>query len=312
MVEPVSALRPGQRAARAEAGERIRSPDTPRRSGAGHSGVREILRQLGIRPSKALGQHFLHDRAIVRRIADAAALSRDDLVVEIGPGLGILTRELAARAGEVIAVELDARLAEYLQREFAGGNVRVVHADALEVDYTALTHGRPYLVVANLPYSVATAIIERLLSGAHPPRRMVVMVQREVAERLCAEPPAVSVLSVAAQLYTTPRIAFRVGTGAFVPPPNVESAVVVLDTRAETPLPREEHRRFFRVVRAGFGQRRKRLANALAAGLGIPKDEVEVALRAAGIDPSRRAETLRLDEWLRLYHELRQRVGDAD
>ncbi len=274
--------------------------------------IRELLRELDLRPSKALGQHFLHDPKIVRRIADLAGLTHDDLVVEIGPGLGVLTRELAARAGKVIAIELDARLAEYLRRQFASTNVEIIHGDALTVDYAGLTGGRPYQVVANLPYSVATAIIERLLTDEHPPERLVVMVQREVAERLAARPPDMALLSVAAQFYATPRIAFRIGAGAFVPPPKVESAVIVLERRKETPLPREEHARFFRVVRAGFAQRRKRLANALAAGLGLPKEDVEAALVAAGIDPSRRAETLALEEWLKLYQALRERVRDAD
>ncbi len=274
--------------------------------------IREQLRELDIRPSKALGQHFLHDSKVVRRIADLAGLTRDDLVVEIGPGLGVLTRELALRAGKVIAIELDARLAEYLRRQLAGTNVEVVHGDALAVDYAGLTGGHPYQVVANLPYSVATAIIERLLSDPHPPERLVVMVQREVAERLAARPPDMALLSVAAQFYATPRIAFRIGAGAFVPPPKVESAVIVLERRTETPLPREEHPGFFRVVRAGFAQRRKRLANALAAGLGLPKEDVAAALVAAGIDPSRRAETLALEEWLAVYQALRERVRDAD
>lgn len=274
--------------------------------------IRELLRELDLRPSKALGQHFLHDPKIVRRIADLAGLTRNDLVVEIGPGLGVLTRELAARAGKVIAIELDARLADYLRRQFASTNVVIVHGDALAVDYAGLTGGQPYQVVANLPYSVATAIIERLLSDQHPPERLVVMVQREVAERLAARPPDMALLSVGAQFYATPRIAFRIGAGAFVPPPKVESAVIVLERREETPLPREEHARFFRVVRAGFAQRRKRLANALAAGLGLPKEDVESALAAAGIDPDRRAENLGLEEWLRLYQALREQVHDAN
>lgn len=274
--------------------------------------IRELLRQLELRPSKALGQHFLHDPKIVRRIADLAGLTPDDLVVEIGPGLGFLTRELAAHAGKVIAIELDVRLADYLRRRFASTNVEIVHGDALMVDYAGLTGGRPYQVVANLPYSVATAIIERLLSDHHPPERLVVMVQREVAERLAARPPDMALLSVAAQFYATPRIAFRIGAGAFVPPPKVESAVIVLERREKTPLPREEHARFFRVVRAGFAQRRKRLANALAAGLGLPKEAVESALATASIDPARRAETLEVEEWLRLYQALREQIRNAD
>jgi len=273
--------------------------------------IRELLRQLGVRPSKALGQHFLHDLKIVRRMADLVGLTREDLVIEIGPGLGVLTQELAARAGKVIAIELDTRLVGYLREQFRDSTVEVVHGDALTADYTALTRGKPYVVAANLPYSVATAIIGRLLTVEHPPERLIVMVQREVAERLVARAPDATALSVLAQFHTAARIAFRVGAGAFVPPPKVESAVLVLERRPEAPLPREEWSRFFRVVHAGFAQRRKRLANALAAGLGIPKDDAEAALCAAGIDPSRRAETLQLEEWLALYRELRERVSCA-
>jgi len=267
--------------------------------------VRRALQVLGIRPRKALGQHFLHDPSIVRRIVEVAQLPPDALVVEIGPGLGTLTEELAQRAGTVIAIELDPRLATWLDERFRGTNVRIVQGDALTVDFAVLTDRRPYIVVANLPYNVATPILQRLLTSEHPPERLVVMVQREVAERMAASPPAMSYLSILVQFFTRPRIAFRVGPGAFTPPPKVESAVLVLDRR-ETPLPRSEWEAFFEIVRAGFAQRRKQLLNTLSAGLGLTKEHVRTALHRAGIAPDRRAETLTLDEWLRLYRALRE------
>lgn len=273
---------------------------------------REILADLGIRPSKALGQNFLHDRKIVRRIADTAGLTQDDLVVEVGPGLGILTEELARRAGQVIAVELDSRLAEYLRGTLRYPTVRIVEADILDVDLADLTGGSRYKVVANLPYAVAAAAISHILDSDARPERMVVMVQREVAERIVARPPAMSVLAVAVQFYGEPRIAFRIGPGAFVPPPRVESAVLTIDVAAEPPLSGDDRDMFFAVVRAGFSQRRKRLANALASGLGWSKPAVEDVLLAAGIDPDRRAETLTIAEWIAVQRALKAAAGASD
>ena len=259
---------------------------------------REILAELGVRPSKTLGQNFLHDQSIVRRIAETADIKPGELVVEIGPGLGILTRELAQRAGEVIAVEFDRRLAEHLRETARLPNLRVVEGDILKTDLTALTGGRPYTVVANLPYSIATAAIEHLLDSSHPPERLIVMVQREVAERIVARPPEMSVLATAVQFYGVPKVAFRIGPGAFIPAPKVESAVLRIDLHPQLPLTGADRAHFFELVRVGFGQRRKRLANALAAGLRQPKPAVEQRLTEAGIALDRRAETLSVDEWL--------------
>ena len=259
-----------------------------------------ILGEIGLRPSKALGQHFLHDRNIVRRIAAAAELTSDDLVVEIGPGLGSLTRELAVHAGQVVALELDRRLGDYLAHSGLPANVRVVHGDALKADMADLTGGRRYIVVANLPYSVAAAVIEHVLDSAHRPARLVVMVQREVAERIAAQPPAMSVLAVAVQFYGRPKVLFRIGPGAFVPPPKVDSAVLRIDVAPAPPLDEPLRTRFFQLVRAGFAQRRKRLDNALASAFDRPKAEVDAWLQTAGIAPERRAETLAVDEWVAL------------
>jgi 16S rRNA (adenine1518-N6/adenine1519-N6)-dimethyltransferase len=259
---------------------------------------------LGLTPSKALGQNFLHDRAIVRRIADSAGISPDDTVLEVGPGLGILTEELATRARRVVAVELDNRLAAYLPTVMPP-NVEVVHADAMTVVPSELA-GPDYLFVSNLPYSVGNAILRRMQEASPPPRSLTVMVQREVAERICAAPPSMSILAVAVQFYGRPRLLFRVGGGAFIPPPNVESAVVQIETHPP-PLPRADHEGFFRVVTAGFAQRRKQLANTLSAGLFLHRDVVTAALAAAGIPPTERAERLTVADWMRLYQALRDR-----
>ncbi len=266
------------------------------------------LNQLGIRPSKALGQNFLHDTAIVRRIADAAELKPDDVVVEVGPGLGVLTRELSERAGRVIAIELDARLAEHV-RSLSLPHTEVVEMDVLQADLAEITGGEPYVVVANLPYSVAAAAIAHLLESEARPKRLIVMVQREVAERICARPPNMSILSVSVQFFGDPRILFRIGPGAFVPAPKVESAVLRIDVRDSPTLEASERSRFFNLVRAGFGQRRKQLLNSLAAGLDLEKADTSDALERASIDPKRRAETLTVENWLTLFSSFQAETG---
>jgi len=264
--------------------------------------LRERMAVLGVTPSKGMGQNFLHDRGIVRRIAESAGIKPDDTVLEIGPGLGILTEELATRARRVVAVELDDRLAEHLP-DVMPDNVEVVHADALEIDPASLT-GPAYLVVANLPYSVGTAVVRRIQEANPPPRSLTVMLQREVAERMAAVPPRMSLLAVGVQFHGVPRILFRVGGGAFIPAPNVESAVLRIESHPP-PLPIEERDDFFRIVTAGFSQRRKQLVNTLMHGMLIDRPTVNAALEAAGIPLTERAERLTIDDWVRVYLALR-------
>ncbi len=282
---------------------RSRSTETP-------SSWWSILNSLGIKPSKALGQNFLHDVGIVRRIADTAELSPSDLVVEVGPGLGVLTRELAERSGSVIAIELDHRLAEYV------GNLNLPHThviegDILKVDLTSLTERRPYVVVANLPYSIASAAIAHMLENDSRPDRVVVMVQREVAERIAARPPNMSILSVAVQFFGSPRIMFRIGPGAFVPPPKIESAVLRIEVHKHPPLEPVDWPAFFGLVRAGFSQRRKQLLNAVTSALKVDKSLVAQTLTAAAIDPRRRAETLDVSDWVRFFRAFQQVQTDV-
>jgi 16S rRNA (adenine1518-N6/adenine1519-N6)-dimethyltransferase len=253
-----------------------------------------------------LGQHFLHDERIVARIVASAGIEPATTVLEIGPGLGIMTRQLAAVAGQVIAVEKDHRLAELLAQTVPA-NVTIVEADALEIDPVALA-GRDYVVVANLPYSVGNAVLRRVLESDPPPKSLTVMVQREVAERIVARPPQMSILAVAVQFFGDARLLFRVGRGAFNPPPNVESAILRIETRPP-PLTRCKFAPFFDVVRAGFGQRRKQLANALAGNLGIARERENEALAEAQLRATVRAEELDVAQWVALYQALARPAG---
>ena len=261
-----------------------------------------LLGRLGIRPSKGLGQHFLYERGIVQRMVRQAGVGPDDAVLEVGPGLGILTSELLLRAGQVVAIERDRQLVSYLEETF--GDVpafRLVPGDALTFQASDLfPAGEPFALVANLPYSAGAAIVRHFLEQPVRPTRLTVMLQLEVAQRMVAQPSEMSVLGVATQFYTSPRIAFRVPPPVFIPPPTVESAVAILDVRPELPLPEAQHRRFFAVVNAGFRQKRKQVANSLAAELKLTKPEVTNWLERAGIDPMRRAQTLTVEEWVRL------------
>jgi 16S rRNA (adenine1518-N6/adenine1519-N6)-dimethyltransferase len=255
---------------------------------------------------RALGQHFLRDAGLARAIVDLVAPTPRDLVVEIGPGDGALTGELARRAGRVIALEVDRELLERLRRRLP--DVEVVHADARTWEYGALQRpdGGRVLVVGNLPYSVSKPIVAALLEARGAIDALALMLQREVAERLAAPPggKVYGALSVLAQSVCEIELALRVPPGAFRPPPKVESAVVRLTPLTRPRVPPELEARFREVVRAAFAQRRKTLANALAAGLGRPLAEVREAATAAGIDPGRRAETLKIAEFVALSARL--------
>jgi len=266
--------------------------------------VQELLRRYGLTggAKKSLGQNFLIDGGYARRIVDAAQLAPDDVVLEIGPGPGVLTGMLAARAGRVVAVELDARFVALLQQEhraaMEAGRLSLVHGDILEHDPALLVApSARYAVVANLPYYITSPVLRHLLEATEPPERAVVMVQREVAERICAQPGDLSLLAISVQFYAEPELLFVVPPGAFRPVPNVESAVLRLRTRPAPVVADVPPAAFFRVARAGFGQKRKQLVNSLSAGLAIPKAEAAALLDSATIDPSRRAETLSLQEW---------------
>ncbi len=272
---------------------------------------KRLLDSYGISPKKSLGQNFLHDPNALDKIIRAAELSPEETVLEIGPGTGALTDWLASVARRVIAVELDDRLIPLLQYRFSDyPNVTLVHANILEVNLGLhIRPDEPYCVVANLPYYITSAILRYLFEQPHKARRLVVMVQNEVADRLVAPPGDLSLLGVSVQYYGRPRIITRLSPAIFWPRPDVTSALVRIDTYGdgERPVQVADEAAFFRVVRAGFSQKRKQLANALAAGLGIDKETAAALLTAAGIAPTRRAETLTLAEWAALANHALQR-----
>lgn len=272
--------------------------------------VPHLLRRFDLAPRKGLGQNFLVDEVHLARIVAAAELTAADAVLEIGPGLGALTACLAQAAGCVVAVELDERLLAALAETLAGHtNVRLVQGDILALDVAQLMAAHvpdlsTYKVVANLPYYITSAALRHLLEATIPPSLIVLTVQREVAQRLIARPPEMSLLAVSVQVYAAVEIVDRIPAGAFYPAPKVDSAVVRLRRHARPIVPPADIERFFAAARAGFGRGRKQLRNALAAGLRRPPADVAAALTAAGIDPRRRAETLTLDEWARLARTL--------
>lgn len=263
--------------------------------------VPALLRAHGLSPKKSLGQNFLIDSTALARIVQAAEVTPDRSVLEVGPGLGSLTRYLAQAARRVVAVELDSTLIPVLEDVLKGlGNVEIVHGDILEVDPVQWMGTDGYQVVANIPYYITSNLIRHLLEAPVQPTRLVLTVQREVAERITARPGDMSLLALSVQVYGRPQIVLRIPAGAFYPPPNVDSSVVRVDLYTQPLIPVEQIDTFFLLARAGFGQKRKTLRNSLSAGLKVPGDQAACLLETAGIDPRRRAETLSMDEWKNL------------
>jgi len=252
--------------------------------------------------NKSLGQHWLKDRLVLAGIADEAGITSNDTVLEIGPGLGTLTSELLRRAKNVIAVELDKNLAEKLPGQFPGKNLEVVNQDILTFDLTILP--KKYIVVANVPYYITSKIIQLLTTSANPPKKIVLLVQKEVAERLAAEPGDMSILSVSAQLYADVTLGEVVPAAYFTPPPKVDSQVVILTMLTAPRVAEPMQKAFFQVVKAGFSARRKKLRSSLSSGLRISKADVEVLLEESGISPDVRAETLSINDWIRLVRSI--------
>jgi 16S rRNA (adenine1518-N6/adenine1519-N6)-dimethyltransferase len=263
--------------------------------------IPEILRQYGLKPDKRLGQNFLVDPSALQRIVETAEIRSQDAILEIGPGLGSLTRYLASVAKKVVAVELDADLISPLRDILAPySNVTIIQGDILEMDPGQLMDQSSYLVVANIPYYITSAVIRHLLEAEVQPRRMVLTVQREVAQRICAEPGDLSLLALSVQVYGKPRIAARIPAGAFYPPPKVDSAVVNIDLYPQPRIPAERLDAFFSLAKAAFSQKRKTLRNAISAGTHLSPAETEDLLKAAGIEPRRRAQTVSIEEWCKL------------
>ncbi len=274
--------------------------------------VRAILRRFNLHPRKSLGQNFLVDEGALAKVAAAAGLMPEDRVLEIGAGLGSLTRHLALAARGVVAVEVDESLRpalEFVLKPHA--NVAVHYGDILRLPSSAFNLPPAYKVVANIPYYITSAVIRHLLEADAKPTLIVLTMQREVAERLCAAPGDMSLLAVSAQFYGVPQVVTRIPAGAFYPRPTVESAVVRLEVLPQPAVPAADVAQFFRVVKAGFSQKRKQLRNSLSAGLHLEPERAEALLAGAGIDPKRRAETLALAEWGALAEAVGE-LGKAD
>ena len=254
-------------------------------------------------PKKSLGQHWLKDPEILADIAEAAELTGDDVVLEIGPGLGTLTSRLLARANSVTAVEFDADLARKLPGQFPGKKLTVVNQDILQFDLNQLP--KNYKVAANVPYYITSKIVEKLMTAENKPSIAVLLVQKEVAERIAAEAGNMSILSVSVQIFAEAELDIEVPRQFFTPPPKVDSQVVVLRTRDDPLITPEDQRDFFRIVKAGFSAKRKKLRSSLSGGLGIDKSVAEELLKNAGISPDARAEDLAIEDWKRLLKERR-------
>jgi len=265
-------------------------------------GPGQALREHGLRPRKSLGQNFLRDRTFLQKIVEAADLGDEDEVLEVGPGTGVLTQALADRTARVVAVELDGALVQLLANNFPGiANVEVIHDNALNLDPCSL-FDRHYKLVANIPYYITGPILRHYLEARCAPRLLILMLQKEVAQRLTAAPPSMSLLGLSAQFYADVDVVARVPRGAFLPPPKVDSAIVRLRPHpASDPEVRDA---VFKLAHAGFAERRKQIANSMSSKLGWPRDQIDRLLAAGGIAASRRAETLTVPEWRRLAEEL--------
>jgi len=257
-----------------------------------------VMKRYGLRADKSLGQNFLQDPFALQAIANAAEIQATDTVLEIGPGLGSLTRYLAASAKQVIAVELDRDLLIPLRAVIAPySNIRVIHGDILKLAPQELVTEKEYIVAANIPYYITSAVIRHLLESETKPRRIVLTVQKEVAERICAKPGDMSLLALSVQVYGKPHIAARIPAEAFYPAPKVDSAVLSIDIYPSPLIDSDLINTFFKLIKAGFSQKRKTLRNSLASGLHITTADSEALLAKANIDPMRRAETLSIPEW---------------
>jgi 16S rRNA (adenine1518-N6/adenine1519-N6)-dimethyltransferase len=273
--------------------------------------TKRLLRQFDLKARKGLGQHFLIDGEVLRLIASAAEITPADVVVEVGSGLGVLTKELAGQAGRVIAIELDNKLAALLKQTLASfNNVTIINEDVLKLEPEDLLKGQAatgYKVVANLPYYIASPVLRHFLEARAKPQTMIVMVQKEVAEAIVAKAGDMSLLSVSVQFYGEPRIISHVPAQCFYPAPKVDSALLRIDLSSQPAVAVSDEGSFFDLVRAGFAAPRKQMVNSLAQGLGRAKTEILPLLERADIASQRRAETLTLEEWARLWRIFEER-----
>ncbi len=262
-----------------------------------------MLSNVNFKPKKYLGQNFLKDREVLKEITKAAEIQPDDIILEIGPGFGILTEELTKKAKKVIAIEKDERLVKILKEKFKDfKNIEIIQGDVLKLTTENLQLTTNYKVVANLPYYITSPVIRKFLETENPPKLMVLMVQKEVAQRICSKPPKMSLLSIACQLYSKPKIVKIIKKDCFWPKPKVDSAIIKLITNNLKFITNEFREEFFKIVKAGFSSSRKQLKNNLKKIFGDKTNEVLVK---AGIDPARRAETLSVEDWMKIYNVIK-------
>ena len=274
--------------------------------------LRGLLNAHGIRPNKSFGQNFLIDRSVLNKIIDASEITSSDEILEVGAGTGVLTRELAQHAARVVAVEIERDMLTLLEETIGSyTNVELIARNLLQLDPSEVFAQRPYKLVANLPYYITAPTFRHFLESRNPPRLLVVMVQLEVAQRIVATPGEMSLLAVSIQFYGQPRIVARVPANAFYPAPKVDSAILRVDIRPPMSLTQQERDSFFRVVQAGFTERRKQLHNSLTHGLHYKNERIRAWLASAEIDASRRAETLSIEEWLRLWQVISSTQRDG-
>ncbi len=256
----------------------------------------ELLEKYNTKPKKNLGQNFIVNQSVLEKIV--SHIQQDDTIIEIGPGLGTLTKELSKKSGRVVAIEKDAKMCEILKETLKDlKNINVVHADVLNIEIPDLNI-KNYKVVANLPYYASTAIIRKFLETKNPPKKMIVTVQKEVAQRICAHPPDMSVLAISVQFYAEAKILFKISRNAFWPPPKIDSAVLEIIPKENLPL--VEPSSFFKTVKAGFSRPRAQLLNNLSKELKLNKENVRSLILKSGISPEQRAETLILNDWINL------------
>ena len=281
--------------------------------------TRRLLRRFDLQARKGLGQHFLIDEEVLKLITSAAGLTSTDVIMEIGPGLGVLTKELARQGGWVITIELDSKLAAILKQALTSfNNVTIINEDILQIDPSTLLQEQrarfpagiinpfSYKVVANLPYYITSPVLRHFLEASLKPQIMVVMVQKEVAEVITAKPGQMSMLSISVQFYGEPTIISYVPAQCFYPVPEVDSAILKIKLYSQPPVEVTNKESFFELVRAGFSAPRKQIGNSLVQGLELPKAEVLSLLGRANIISQRRAETLTLDEWAKLWQVFTQ------
>jgi 16S rRNA (adenine1518-N6/adenine1519-N6)-dimethyltransferase len=302
MVQVGDGLLPGSGSSQCPGGIAIdsRNPD-----------IHALLRQHHLDPHKGLGQNFLVDRGILRKIVQAAEVTPQDTVLEIGAGLGSLTCMLADTASHVTAVEIDKKMIPVLKEVVAPfSNVEVVAGDMLELDPAQLMEQTKFIVVANIPYYITSALIRHLLAGKNKPDRMVLTMQKEVASRICARAGDYSLLALSVQVFGNPAIVLNIPAGAFYPSPKVDSATLRIDLYPEPLIPIAQLDNFFQLARIGFSQKRKTMRNTIAAGLHWSGDQAAELLTAAGIDPGRRAQTLEIAEWRTLVGEYLAKIAE--